>query len=482
MHCGLNPVRSPSANANNSSLRSPTGTAPESCPPTPTPPSAGSPRARCPGWPQRPGIRPGSSPPRRPAPAGAGADRRFRPGALAFILTGGQLPATAPGELMDQLRDRGLDLAAELPQVRSPLRKLVLEATNPSPPTGRPTSPPSWKTWRTPAPQCWRSPPTPTPWKPAQAPNWTAGGSSTSVASVRVPPPSESSSRIVRSARPSESLKVSKDNEAAERLRAEATVLARLENDERIVTLHDVVDVEAAPRCCSSTPGAPRWPRNSTTAAGCPSTSCNAGHRPAHRADRSGTQRHHPPRHQAVESGGLPIQPACRLASGDVRLLDGRRRRQDLGGRTPPTWTRSWAPASGASTTPPPNATAPRWCSSRWPPGRRRSTGPIPAPTRPPSTPTPPWNRDCSRSTIAAAMIEFFTAALSRDATRRPDTAEDMLRAWQRAFTATAPRPHRKPATKPPPTPPPQRPWPRPGSPRARCRRWPVPRWPPSAN
>lgn len=41
----------------------------------------------------------------------------FGLGALAFfILTGGQSPATAPGELMDRLRrDRGLDLAAELP-------------------------------------------------------------------------------------------------------------------------------------------------------------------------------------------------------------------------------------------------------------------------------------------------------------------------------------------------------------------------------
>ena len=59
----------------------------------------------------------------------------FGLGALAFfILTGGRAPATERGELMDRLRrDRGLDLAAEVPQVRSSLRQLVIDATNPSP-------------------------------------------------------------------------------------------------------------------------------------------------------------------------------------------------------------------------------------------------------------------------------------------------------------------------------------------------------------
>jgi hypothetical protein len=42
-------------------------------------------------------------------------------------------------------------------------------------------------------------------------------------------------------------------------------------------------------------------------------------------------------------------------------------------------------------------------------------------------------------STIAPAMVEVFASALSRDAARRPDTAEDMVRAWQRVFdTATS--------------------------------------------
>ena len=40
---------------------------------------------------------------------------------------------------------------------------------------------------------------------------------------------------------------------------------------------------------------------------------------------------------------------------------------------------------------------------------------------------------------IANGLMEFFAATLSRDATRRPDTAEDMLQAWQRVFDTAAP-------------------------------------------
>src|SRR6478609_4464438 len=38
-------------------------------------------------------------------------------------------------------------------------------------------------------------------------------------------------------------------------------------------------------------------------------------------------------------------------------------------------------------------------------------------------------------STITAGMVEFFGSALSRHATARPHTAEDMLRAWRAVFT-----------------------------------------------
>ncbi len=59
----------------------------------------------------------------------------FGLGALAFfILTGGTAPAADRGELMARLRrDGGLDLAADMPQVPSALRQLVLDATDPRP-------------------------------------------------------------------------------------------------------------------------------------------------------------------------------------------------------------------------------------------------------------------------------------------------------------------------------------------------------------
>lgn len=59
----------------------------------------------------------------------------FALGALAFyILTNQTLPAQDRGALVERLRrDGGLDLAAELPQIPSALRALVLAATNPRP-------------------------------------------------------------------------------------------------------------------------------------------------------------------------------------------------------------------------------------------------------------------------------------------------------------------------------------------------------------
>lgn len=69
----------------------------------------------------------------------AGADRirldMFALGVLAFyLLTNQRLPAQDRGALVDRLRrDGGLDVAAELPQVPSKVRELVLSATNPRP-------------------------------------------------------------------------------------------------------------------------------------------------------------------------------------------------------------------------------------------------------------------------------------------------------------------------------------------------------------
>jgi serine/threonine protein kinase len=57
----------------------------------------------------------------------------FALGALTYLLVSGHDPATSRVELNDRLeRERGLDLAADLPQVPGTLRRLVLEATTPT--------------------------------------------------------------------------------------------------------------------------------------------------------------------------------------------------------------------------------------------------------------------------------------------------------------------------------------------------------------
>lgn len=57
----------------------------------------------------------------------------FALGALAYFVLAGRLPASDRASLRERIaRDQGLDLAADLPQVSSTLRALVLEATRPS--------------------------------------------------------------------------------------------------------------------------------------------------------------------------------------------------------------------------------------------------------------------------------------------------------------------------------------------------------------
>ncbi|MGV2383883.1 MAG UNVERIFIED_CONTAM: BREX system serine/threonine kinase PglW [Thermobifida fusca] len=57
----------------------------------------------------------------------------FSLGALAYYLVAGRAPAPDRATLRERLhRDRGLDLAADLPQVSPALRRLVLEATRPA--------------------------------------------------------------------------------------------------------------------------------------------------------------------------------------------------------------------------------------------------------------------------------------------------------------------------------------------------------------
>ncbi|EUA08703.1 tyrosine kinase family protein [Mycobacterium xenopi 4042] len=159
------------------------------------------------------------------------------------MLTGGRSPATERGELMDRLRrDHGLDLAAEMPQVRSSLRQLVLDATNPKP-DERIADVAEFLERLAAAREDVLGKATGT--DPLEAGPGTElagrftyrrklGAGSTAVGILVADHQVGGAERV---------LKVAKDADAAERLRAEAQILGRFENDDRIVTLHGVVEV-----------------------------------------------------------------------------------------------------------------------------------------------------------------------------------------------------------------------------------------------
>src|SRR5690606_31503285 len=169
----------------------------------------------------------------------------FGLGALAFfILAGGQPPAADRGELMDRLRrDRGLDLAAELPQVRSELRQLVLDATHPSPAERLPDVAEFLDRLNEVREKLLGAETGTDPLEAGPGAELADGrftylrrlGAGSTAVGILVADNQVGGAQRV--------LKVAKDADAAERLRAEAQVLGRLENEERVVTLHDVIEV-----------------------------------------------------------------------------------------------------------------------------------------------------------------------------------------------------------------------------------------------
>lgn len=363
----------------------------------------------------------------------------FGLGALAFfILTGGTAPATERGELIDRLRrDRGLDLAAEMPQARTPLRQLVLDATNPSP-ADRIADVGEFvarlddvrnevllKTAGT---------------DPLEAGPGTelAGGrfvyerklgaGSTAVGILVKDNQVGGAERV---------LKVAKDPDAAERLRAEAQVLGRFENDDRIVTLHGVEDVGGRTALIL------RYAGRTTLA----EELNNRGRLSIDVLQRWGTDlltalvalERNGVTHRDIKPSNLGIYQSSSRADTHLVMFDfsmagvspdnveagtppyldpflgtGERRRYDTAAERYGAAVVLFEMATG--TTP------------HYGPDPRSHPGTV--------------NDDVTVEpgmfdpTLAPAMAAFFTAALSRDITRRPGTAEDMLHAWQQAFTA----------------------------------------------
>ncbi|GAA1228676.1 BREX system serine/threonine kinase PglW [Prauserella halophila] len=163
----------------------------------------------------------------------------FALGAVTFyLLTNQVLPAQDPGALVDRLRrDGGLDLAAELPQIPSKLRELVLQATHPRPSERTPSVSvflqqleQAEKEFAAPAPV---EEPDPLEARPGDVLGGRftyqrkLGSGSTAVGILVTDSQAGDAQRV---------LKVAKDHDAAERLEAEERVLGQLNHD-RVVRL-----------------------------------------------------------------------------------------------------------------------------------------------------------------------------------------------------------------------------------------------------
>ncbi len=363
----------------------------------------------------------------------------FGLGALAFyVLTGGQAPATERGELMDRLRrDHGLDLAAELPQVKSALRQLVLDATEPRP-TERIGDVATFLERLAEAREDALGRATGTDPLEAGPGATLAGGrfsykrrlgaGSTAVGILVADHQVGDAERV---------LKVALNPDAADRLRAEAAVLGQFQNDDRIVTLHSQEEVggrsalllqyagpttlaeELNNRRRLSIGTLQRWGADLLTAlvalerAGVAHRDIkpsNLGvHQPNKRIDS----------HLVMFDFSMAAVDAKNVEAGTPPYLDpflgtGARRQYDTAAERYAAAVVLFEMATGET---------PHY-------GADRAANP--------ATVDDDVTLDPARfePTLAAAMVEFFAAALSRDTTRRPGTAEDLLHAWGRVFAA----------------------------------------------
>jgi len=316
----------------------------------------------------------------------------FGLGALAFfVLTGGQHPAADRGELMDRLRrDHGLDLAADMAQVRTSLRQLVLDATHPSP-AERTADVATFLGDLEAVRKDLLGPATGTdPLEAGPGDELSGGrfiyrrrlGAGSTAEGILVADQQVGGTERV--------LKVAKDAEAGERLRAEAQILGTFDNEDRIVTLHDVVEVggraalllkfagpttlaeELNNRGRLSIDVLQRWGIDLLTALVA--------------LERKGVT------HRDIKPSNLGVYQSnphadTHLVMFDFSMAGVDARNVEAG--TPPYLDPFLGTGRAASMTAPPNATAPRWCFSRWPPAPHRSTVLTPAPTRRPSTPMP---------------------------------------------------------------------------------------------
>ncbi|MFI8772643.1 BREX system serine/threonine kinase PglW [Gordonia sp. NPDC062954] len=362
----------------------------------------------------------------------------FGVGALAFyLLTGGRAPATERGELMDRLRrDHGLDLAADMPQAPSALRNWVLTATHPVPAERFSTMADLLDGLE----QVRRDLTQPdTGSDPLEAGpgddlgdgrfeyKRRLGAGSTAVGILVIDRRAGNAERV---------LKVARDDEAAGRLHDEAHLLGKL-NDPRIVQLSSEVTVGGRDALVVQYAGRTTLAEELTAKAG--RLSIDLLERwgtdllqALVALERAGVM------HRDLKPSNLGVFASSNRADTHLMLFDFSMAGVDprnIEAGTPPyldpflglAGRRQYDTAAeryGAAVVLFEMATgqAPRY-----------GTDPEvnPAATDDDATVTP----DMFEPAVASALTTFFTAALSRNAANRPDTAEDMLRIWRQVFT-----------------------------------------------
>ena len=301
----------------------------------------------------------------------------FALGALAYYVLAGRPAAADRAALRERLhRDDGLDLAADLPQVPSAVRALVLEATRPAVSERLPDVR-SFLERLADAERALAGPAEDVIDPLEAAPGAVIdgrfrlerrlGAGSTAVGllvtDLAVADSGPDAARV---------LKVAVDDAAAGRIADEAEVLAGL-NDPRLVRLVEgPLDVGGRQALVLESAGdetlgevlrgrerlsldlLERWGTDLLEALVA--------------LDRAGVD------HRDIKPANLGVREgrsdrAKHLVLFDFSLVPRGRGRGDRRARRP-TWTRSSTPPNGAGTTRPPSGTPPPWCCSRWPPGR----------------------------------------------------------------------------------------------------------------
>ncbi|MCV7434924.1 BREX system serine/threonine kinase PglW [Mycolicibacterium bacteremicum] len=361
----------------------------------------------------------------------------FGLGALAFYILSGQSPATERGELIDRLRrDRGLDLAAEMPQIRTKLRQLVLDATNPSPAERIADVGTFLDELGQARKEIFNEGTGTDPLDALPADVLDArfvykqklGAGSTAVGILVLDKQVGDAERV---------LKVAKDAEAAERLYAEAQVLGKLENEDRIVTLYDRLEVGGRTALLL------RYAGRTTLA----EELNNRGRLSIDVLERWGTDlltavvtlERVGVTHRDIKPSNLGVYQSSSRADTHLMMFDFSMAGVDarnVEAGTPPYLD----PFLGIGGRRQYDSAAERYGAAvvlfEMATGGRPCYGPDenanPATVDDDVTLLP----EMFEASIAAALVDFFRTALSRDAAARPDTAEDMLRAWRAVFTA----------------------------------------------